>query len=163
MPMAEVKRAAPGIPILESAHKPSGLSRTGHDDVLPSSWLEGRSVAAFCGLGRPEAFRKTLEHLGARILEWRIFPDHHPYNRDDIRSLSEWAAGLPEGTPVICTHKDLVKIQLSHLASSALYRLDVSLELQDNNNVLDSLLSPVVHRALEIEEAREESEDETTP
>jgi hypothetical protein len=29
--------------------------------------------------------------------------------------------------------------------------------------VLDSLLSPVVHRALEIEEAREESEDETTP
>lgn len=159
----QVKRAAPGIPILESAHKPSGLSRTGHDDVLPSSWLEGRSVAAFCGLGRPEAFRKTLEHLGARILEWRIFPDHHPYNRDDIRSLSEWAAGLPEGTPVICTHKDLVKIQLSHLASSALYRLDVSLELQDNNNVLDSLLSPVVHRALEIEEAREESEDETTP
>jgi tetraacyldisaccharide 4'-kinase len=159
----QVKRAAPGIPILESAHKPSGLSRTGHDDVLPSSWLEGRSVAAFCGLGRPEAFRKTLEHLGARILEWRIFPDHHPYNRDDIRSLSEWAAGLPEGTPVICTHKDLVKIQLSHLAGSALYRLDVSLELQDNNNVLDSLLSPVVHRALEIEEAREESEDETTP
>jgi tetraacyldisaccharide 4'-kinase len=156
-------RSAPSIPILESAHKPSGLSRTGHDEILPPEWLDGRPVAAFCGLGRPEAFRKALELLGARVIEWRTFPDHHPYNRDDIRSLSDWAAGLPDGTPVICTHKDLVKIELPNLAGSALYRLDVTLELADRHNVLDSLIDPLVHRALQIEEAREEFEDETTP
>jgi len=159
----QVMRSAPSIPILESAHKPSGLSRTGHDEILPPEWLDGRPVAAFCGLGRPEAFRKALELLGARVIEWRTFPDHHPYNRDDIRSLSDWAAGLPDGTPVICTHKDLVKIELPNLAGSALYRLDVTLELADRHNVLDSLIDPLVHRALQIEEAREEFEDETTP
>lgn len=159
----QITRLAPGIPVLESIHRPSGLSQTDHDEVMPCAWLNGRTVAAFCGLGRPEAFKATLESLGAHVTEWRTFPDHHEYSRDDIRSLGEWAASLPESTPIICTHKDLVKIQMPSLAGNALFRLDVVLELQDSNSTLDALIGSLAQRALEIEDERQEVDEETTP
>ena len=111
---AQVERLAPGKPILASTHQPASLTRLGADP-LPAEWLKGRNVAAFCGLGRPAAFKGTLEASGARVVAWREFPDHHAYGRDDIRSLREWAESLPEGTPVICTHKDLVKLRVERL------------------------------------------------
>ena len=156
---AQVEHLAPGKPILASTHQPASLTRLGADP-LPAEWLKGRNVAAFCGLGRPAAFKGTLEASGARVVAWREFPDHHAYGRDDIRSLREWAESLPEGTPVICTHKDLVKIQLSELGGRPLYRLDIVLELQDPSGVLPGLVEPLARRAREIEEERDDQLDE---
>jgi len=154
-----VERLSPGKPILVSTHRPASLTRLG-DEPLPAEWLKGRDVAAFCGLGRAAAFKATLEATGARVMAWREFPDHHPYGRDDIRSLREWADSLPEGTPVICTHKDLVKIQLPELGDRPLYRLDIVLELQDPSRVLPGLIEPLARRAREIEGERDEHLDE---
>lgn len=154
-----VERLAPGKPILLSTHRPASLTRIGTDPLV-AEWLKGREVAAFCGLGRPAAFKATLEATGARVIAWREYPDHHAYGRDDIRSLREWAECLPEGTPVICTHKDLVKIQLSDLAGQPLYRLDIVLDLQDPTGVLPGLIAPLARRAHQIEEERDEQLDE---
>lgn len=156
---AKVECLSPGKPVLVSTHRPASLTRLG-TEPLPAEWLEGRDVAAFCGLGRPAAFKGTLEAVGARVIAWREYPDHHAYGRDDIRSLRQWAESLPEGTPVICTHKDLVKIQLPDLAGRPLHRLDIVLDLQDPSGVLPGLIAPLARRAREIESERDEHQDE---
>ena len=46
----------------------------------PIEMIAGRRVAAFCGIGNPAAFRRTLEASGARVVWWREFPDHHAYS-----------------------------------------------------------------------------------
>lgn len=159
----KVGRLAPGKPVLLSNHRPASITRES-GETRPADWLKGREVAAFCGLGRPAAFRATLEAAGARVIAWREFPDHHPYSRDDIRSLREWAADLPGETAVLCTHKDLVKVRLDELAGKPLWRLDIALEISDPEQALPRLLAPLARRADEIERRRDEEEGgETEP
>ena len=45
-------------------------------------------VAAFCGIGNPAGFRHTLQACGCQVVDFREFPDHHPYNRADVESLA---------------------------------------------------------------------------
>ena len=58
---------------------------------MPLDQLAGQTVAAFCGIGNPEGFRRTLLPLCHALVELRIFPDHHPYSLADVESLGRWA------------------------------------------------------------------------
>ena len=63
-------------------------------ETTPLGELSGQPLAGFCGIGNPEAFRRTLTGLGARIIDFRVFPDHPPYTREDVGSLRETAGGV---------------------------------------------------------------------
>jgi tetraacyldisaccharide 4'-kinase len=112
---------------LEVAHTPQALlSSSGREQPVES--LRGEPVAAFCGLGNPTGFRHTLEACGFKVAEFREFPDHHRFRRDDVESLCHWAGGL-DVTAVVCTHKDLVKLAVEELATRPLWALSVELEI----------------------------------
>jgi tetraacyldisaccharide 4'-kinase len=72
--------------------------------------LQGREVAAACGIGNPEAFRLTLENAGARVRLFDTFPDHYAYTTSDLDRLlrTAEAAGLKS---LVTTGKDIVKWQ----------------------------------------------------
>ena len=96
----------PGCPVYGCRMEASRLIGAGGQEQL--SALEGREVLAFCGLGRPAAFIEMLRELGARIMEERVFPDHHVYTASEIRSIEKLAESrnwLP-----VTTAKDAVKI-----------------------------------------------------
>ena len=44
-------------------------------------------VAAFCGLGNPDSFWRTLRGLGIAPVLRRAFPDHHRYTREELEQL----------------------------------------------------------------------------
>jgi tetraacyldisaccharide 4'-kinase len=67
-----------------------------------------QKVFAFAGIGLPEKFRMTLETLGAYIVGWRAFPDHHPYPLAELLRLQAEAAHL--GAYLVTTEKDFVRI-----------------------------------------------------
>src|SRR5947209_6210466 len=69
-----VARLAPGAPLAESRHRP--LELIGGDGGAAVEALRGRTVAAFCGVGNPEAFRRTLAGVGATVAAFRAYPDH---------------------------------------------------------------------------------------
>ena len=50
-----------------------------------------RKVAAFCGLGNPRAFWKTLEELGLDVVYRWPFDDHHAYKPSELTRLAEQA------------------------------------------------------------------------
>ena len=63
-------------------------------------------MAAFCGLGTPEAFWRTLEQLGLEIAFRWSFGDHHSYRPPELKRLAKQAAEA--GAEVlVTTEKDI--------------------------------------------------------
>ena len=99
--------AAPGTPVLTAAHRPAGLVFADGTREAPDR-LDGRTVAAACGIGNPEAFRETLERLGACIVRFDAFRDHHAYTAGDLARLQRTAREAGAAV-LVTTGKDFVK------------------------------------------------------
>ena len=90
--------------------------------------LRGRPVAAFCGIGNPEAFRQTLNDLGASVAEFRSYSDHHNYTRADVDDLRAWVENQPANSVIATTQKDWVKLRIGDLAGRPLWAVRIGLE-----------------------------------
>ena len=136
----EVRRIAPALPIVRTIHAP--LDLVNGKDRQQVELLRGRKVRAFCGIGNPEAFRRTLLSLGADLRELRAYPDHHSYTRTDVDELQRWAAALPADAWVVVTQKDWVKLRLDELGGRPFWALRIGLEFQSGKDIFDrSVLS----------------------
>ena len=66
-------------------------------------------VAAFCGLGNPRSFWRTLQNMDiATPLQWE-FPDHHSYKPIEIRRMAYHAKAQGLRT-LVTTEKDLMNL-----------------------------------------------------
>jgi len=101
------RRVRPGTPILVARHLATGILAANGSERA-ADWLRGQDVAAACGIGNPEAFHRTLEHLGARVRLFDIFPDHYAYTRADLDRLAAAAQAAGVKT-LVTTGKDFVK------------------------------------------------------
>jgi tetraacyldisaccharide 4'-kinase len=135
----EAARRSPGIVIAEASHRPLELMRQGQSSETIEH-LQGKAVVAFCGIGNPGSFRKTMEDLDARILEFRTFPDHHAYSASDVEDLRSWASKQAKDCLVVTTQKDLVKLRLPNLGGLALWALRVGLHFEAGQEALDQKL-----------------------
>jgi tetraacyldisaccharide 4'-kinase len=142
---AEVSRLAPNVPIAETTHRPFALVNA-DGETQPLETLAKRPVAAFCGLGNPEAFRRTLTGCGADVCAFRTFPDHHAYTRADVEELSNWAGRLATDCVAVTTQKDLVKLRLTRLGERPLWALQVRLHVENGREALDRRLEEAVRR-----------------
>jgi tetraacyldisaccharide 4'-kinase len=140
----QVRKLAPETPIVESEHRP--VAWVNGDRTTELDAFRGRPVAAFCGLGNPDAFRRTLVELGGEPIVWRTYPDHHAYSRDDIEELREWARPLPEDAVIATTQKDLVKIRLEHLGNRELWALRIGLHVRVGEDELARKIDETVRR-----------------
>lgn len=70
--------------------------------------VKGKKVFAFAGIGRPEKFRESLEEAGAIIEGWAAYPDHFPYDDEDLKVIV--AAADAQGAMLMTTTKDHVRI-----------------------------------------------------
>ena len=91
-------------------------------------------MAAFCGLGNPEAFRRTLLDLGAHLTDFRTYPDHYAYTRADVESLRDWARQQPDGAVLATTQKDLVKLRTARIGERDLFALRIGLRVRENTD-----------------------------
>ena len=122
------RRTKPGVPVVESQHRPAAWLQEGQPDRPPDA-LAGRPVAAFCGIGNPGAFRRTLAGLGLEPVAFRTFPDHHGYTRADVDGLRTWARQQPAGTALVTTQKDAVKLRTGRVGEFDLFALRVGLHV----------------------------------
>lgn len=99
--------------------------------------FQGRKVLAFAGIGRPEKVFATLAEIGADVAATRAFPDHHPYDEDEVARLIEDAARL--GAEPVTTRKDWVRLPVS--ARPLISILDVDLVFADEAGVARRLES----------------------
>jgi tetraacyldisaccharide 4'-kinase len=86
------------IPILSAALE----ADEGNPDI------RGKKVFAFAGIGRPQKFKATLEAAGAQIGGWAEFPDHFPYDVEDLKEFV--TAAEAQGALLLTTAKDHVRL-----------------------------------------------------
>src|SRR5262249_34217144 len=118
------------VPVFESVHRPLWLVNS-EDQSEPLETAANQPIAAFCGLGNPDAFREMLVQLGMAPTRWKTFPDHHSYTRQDVEALEAWAAELPNGGFILTTQKDLVKLRVARLGGRPLWAVKIGLEFRD--------------------------------
>ncbi len=135
----QAEQLAPQALWCEVEHAPRALISS-EGDCQPCDTLAGKRVAAFCGIGNPAGFRHTLESLGAKLVAWREFADHHCTTRDDVASLVAWAA---DAELAICTRKDLVKLQIESIGKVPLRALSVELQFSAGEQALREKLDSV--------------------
>jgi tetraacyldisaccharide 4'-kinase len=138
-----IARVAPGVPIAQTRHQPVKLVNAEGASTSVERLRQG-PVAAFCGIGNPEAFRRTLIDLGTAVTAFRAFPDHHGFSRTDVEDLRSWARRHAPECVVVTTQKDLVKLRLTHLDEHELWALRIHLHFDTGQEALDHKLQAVV-------------------
>jgi tetraacyldisaccharide 4'-kinase len=124
-----VRKLAPSRPVVRTSHAPVAWLQHGKPDRSVES-LRGRPAAAFCGIGNPEAFRRTLGDVGLEPIAFRTFADHHNYSRGDVEDLRNWARQKPVDAVLATTQKDLVKLRIDRIGERDLLALRVGMAVR---------------------------------
>ncbi|WP_456464256.1 tetraacyldisaccharide 4'-kinase [Persephonella sp.] len=95
-------------------------------DEKELSFLKGKKIGIFSGLGNNEQFFDTVERLskdiGFEIVEKRSFPDHYDYTRLHLSSKPDI---------YLTTEKDIIKIRQNLIDKHRIYAVKYSLELDE--------------------------------
>jgi tetraacyldisaccharide 4'-kinase len=130
---------------VEARHAPRDLIDE-RVESAPMTDLVGRSILAFCGIGNPHAFARTLSDAGANVIEFVEFADHHDYRREDVEGLI--ARVERSGADLaLTTQKDLVKLRIGSLGRAPLRALRIGLEILDGSQALTAALDGVIPEA----------------
>lgn len=78
-------------------------------DILDVTSFAGAKAVAFCGLGNPESFWRSLAEVGVNPMECHSYGDHHRYTPTELRRLARHAKEV--GAEVLLTTaKDAVNL-----------------------------------------------------
>jgi tetraacyldisaccharide 4'-kinase len=99
-----------------------------------------KEAIAFCGIGNPERFRKSLLDAGVAVKAFTTFSDHMNYSTQNIRSLIQWK-GKYGSLPMLTTLKDYVKLHpfigsLGGVAGFEPLWVNLSLRFLENESTL---------------------------
>ena len=111
---------------------------SGYHKSLPSSEV----FFAFCGIGEPDSFFKSIKKLDIKSGGKRIFPDHQEYTKSVITELSAQIKSS-NCTAIITTEKDLVKLPDSFLDEFDTFVIKIEMEFEIEGAVLD-MIQPVL-------------------
>jgi tetraacyldisaccharide 4'-kinase len=109
-------------------------------DHVPISADRLRSLRpfAFCGLGNPHAFFRTLDSCGIVAVGKKIFPDHHRYTAAELSGITKQAESVSAGC-LLTTEKDCVNLRSSSEANLPLYWAEMDLEIEHGSRLLSWL------------------------
>ena len=87
--LAAIHRRFPSTPVFFADHKPVAVVFPDAKSTFRPGYVRGKRVVAFAGLARPEVFQKSLEELGARVVHFEGFNDHHTFTKEEITALGD--------------------------------------------------------------------------
>ena len=141
-----IRRFNPSAPLLRSDHRPTQLLEF-PENTTPIESLAGQQVAVLSAIGNPIAFEETIRVCGAKIVDTRRLPDHDAYSPTTVQELNQWIRSLGDRvTRVVCTHKDLVKLQTDRIGDRPLAAVLIELAVTRGRSDLDAALEPIASR-----------------
>lgn len=104
-------------------------------------------AGAFCGLGNPAAFRRTLESLGVEIADWIEFDDHHRYRPHELRHIADQMTASGAHA-LVTTEKDEINLceTAAELVSPlSLYWLQIGIRIEREQEFLQAVEAILQH------------------
>ena len=105
----EVRRWNRRAPVFRATVEPHAWVEHSTGRRLQSAPIPFARAGVFCGLGNPEAFRRTLQSMGVDVAEWIDFDDHHRYRPRELRHIAQQMASRGS-TALVTTEKDAVNL-----------------------------------------------------
>ena len=108
----------------------------------------GVRVGAFCGIGNPGSFRRSLAEAGIKPVVWQEFADHHRYSHREVARLAAQSGEL--GVVWVTTEKDAVRLigrrDLPAEFLATLHVLPVEIQIADGREgeFLSKVLGPAL-------------------
>jgi 3-deoxy-D-manno-octulosonic-acid transferase len=134
-----VRRYNPRAPVFRSS-------------VVPRLWIDyaigkaaelpGNKVAAFCGLGEPRSFWRTLETLGLEVAFRWAFGDHHAYSPAELERIAAQASSAGAGA-LVTTEKDTMNLcegAVELLQPHRLLWLKIGIEIENEQELISRLI-----------------------
>ncbi len=107
--LARLHSLNPRAPVFAARSRAVAAVNTVSAEAMPIERLRNERILAFCGLGNPESFWRSLELAGLTTAGRMRFRDHHVYSRSDVADIVSEARRREAGL-VITTEKDLVNL-----------------------------------------------------
>ena len=101
----------------------------------PIASIAGMDVAIFSGIAKPHLFKKTVESLGARVVEEWILADHEKAPEARLQTFGKTAQAI------LCTEKDFIKLRPLPLP---LYFLEIS--YRPTSDALEKLIAKIAQK-----------------
>jgi tetraacyldisaccharide 4'-kinase len=127
------------VPIFNCYYQPRDLLQGAQETVSPLGIVNGKKICAFAGIGNPMAFEKTLRSLGADVVVFIPFPDHHRYTQQDVCLIDEKARQC-RVEMIVTTEKDKVKLEGFDVFLSGIYALRIEMEFLSAREDFERLL-----------------------
>ncbi|MGM0549312.1 MAG: tetraacyldisaccharide 4'-kinase [Bacillota bacterium] len=101
-------------------------------------FLKEKKVFAFSGIGSPEAFQKSIETAGAKLVSYKIFKDHYNYQKEDLLTLLDQYSAS-QADLILTTEKDAVKLFdfAEIIGELPFYYLPISLKIEAKKELLE--------------------------
>jgi tetraacyldisaccharide 4'-kinase len=107
----KIRQVNSEVIIARSIHKPI-CAKSINGKEIGIEQLKGKKIFAFCGIGNPQAFLDTIKNIGAEVVGFKIYDDHHHYSSDDATNIYKLANNL-KAELILTTQKDRTKIPVS--------------------------------------------------
>lgn len=105
----------------------------------------GKRCVGFCGIGNPASFEQTLKRLGANVVDFVAFPDHHHFTDADIRQLADRAKSL-SADMLLVTQKDLVKLDSSEIGERPCWAVTIGSKVLRGDQIIEHHLWKLMNR-----------------
>lgn len=126
------------VPVIKTVLRLDKLVDLKSGESQDAGFLQGRAVAAFCGVADPNDFRRLLDRACARVVHYQAFPDHHAYAPAELKAFE--SAALQAGAEyILTTEKDAVKLEACSF-SIPFYRVAVHLEILEGREAFSQKL-----------------------
>ena len=138
-----LRKFNPTAPIFRSRIVPEAWVNFSTGETFPADALPYKKTLAFCGLGNPQSFWRTLERLNIKPQETVEFDDHHRYSAREIQRMGLLVKALRLDA-LLTTQKDAVNFCESTeaiVAPAHVLWLKIGIEI-DNEAAFLKLLFP---------------------
>jgi len=127
------------IPIFRAAHRFKEIISPTENIRLPQGELRGKKVCAFCGIARPESFKKLLVEAESRLLLFIPFPDHYAYDYYELEELKKQFQALGADCWVT-TEKDAVRLTAHPEFLKMLWVLRMEMEIEPSRQSFENFI-----------------------
>jgi tetraacyldisaccharide 4'-kinase len=127
------------IPIFTSIHKLKDVIKGDYSDKWPIAGLKGKKVCAFCGIAKPDSFKKSLLAAECHILSLDTFPDHHNYSRAELEIIKSKFYNN-KADLIITTQKDGMRLQNFAEFLSIIYMMRIEMKITPSQESFDNFI-----------------------
>ena len=130
----------PDMIIAKSIHAPAYVKSMDNREIGLEQ-LKGKKIYAFCGIGNPSSFLRTVKATGAEVVGSKIFNDHYHYTETCITDICKEAEILKTDL-ILTTQKDKNKInqQISSKIEIPLVYIAIEIKFLSGEDKLRDLI-----------------------